>query len=112
MTMEKSIDKIHDAAVSQPTGAVRPRLRNDFSFMTAVEMRRLIRNKQASPVEIVESTLRHVEALQPSLNAFVTITPDLAIDAARKAEKAVLSDEKSGLLTGLPLSIKDLTAVK
>lgn len=110
--MEKSIDKRHDATVQQPAGVVRPRLKNDFSFMTATEMRRLIQNKQASPIEIVESTLQQVEAAQPSLNAFVTITPELAIDAARKAEKAIMSDEEAGLLTGLPLSIKDLTAVK
>ena len=42
----------------------------------------------------------------------MTITPELALDAARKAEKAVMSGEDRGLLTGIPLSIKDLTAVK
>jgi aspartyl-tRNA(Asn)/glutamyl-tRNA(Gln) amidotransferase subunit A len=85
---------------------------HDFDFMTAMEMRRLIKAKQASPVEIAESTLRRVEATQDSLNAFVTITPDLAIDLARKAETATMSGEDHGLLTGIPLSIKDLTAVK
>jgi aspartyl-tRNA(Asn)/glutamyl-tRNA(Gln) amidotransferase subunit A len=83
-----------------------------LDFMTAMEMRRLIRAKQVSPVEIAESTLRRAEATQDSLNAFVTITPDLALDAARKAEATVMSGEDAGLLTGLPLSIKDLTAVK
>ena len=38
---------------------------DDFAYMTALELRRLIRTKQASPVEIVESTLRHIETLQP-----------------------------------------------
>jgi aspartyl-tRNA(Asn)/glutamyl-tRNA(Gln) amidotransferase subunit A len=85
---------------------------HDFNFMTAMEMRRLIKAKQASPVEIAESTLRRVEATQDSLNAFVTITHDLALDAARRAESAVMSGEDGGLLTGIPLSIKDLTAVK
>ena len=112
MTMEQSIGKRGEVVVSRPEGVVDPRVNNDFTFMTAMEMRRLIRRKQASPVEIVESTLRNVEASQPSLNAFVTITRELAIEAARKAENAVMSGEKAGLLTGLPLSIKDLTAVK
>ncbi|MEX2126871.1 MAG: amidase family protein [Xanthobacteraceae bacterium] len=85
---------------------------DDFDFMTAMEMRRLIEARQVSPVEIVESTLRRVEASQASLNAFVTITPELAMEAARRAETAVMSGEDTGLLTGLPLSIKDLTAVK
>jgi aspartyl-tRNA(Asn)/glutamyl-tRNA(Gln) amidotransferase subunit A len=87
-------------------------MRNDFGFMTALDMRQAIRTKKASPVEIVESTLRDIESTQPTLNAFVTVTPDLAMAAARVAEKAVLAGEDTGLLTGLPLSIKDLTAVK
>ncbi len=85
---------------------------DDFSFMTALDMRRLIRTKQVSPVALMESTLRRIEASQPVLNAFVTVTPELAMDAARKAEKAVMAGEDDGLLTGLPLSIKDLIAVK
>ena len=87
-------------------------MRNDFAFMTALDMRQAIRTKKASPVEIVESTLRDIESTQPTLNAFVTVTPDLAMAAARAAEKAVLAGEDTSLLTGLPLSIKDLTAVK
>jgi aspartyl-tRNA(Asn)/glutamyl-tRNA(Gln) amidotransferase subunit A len=96
----------------QPQKPSDQRMPEDFAYMTAVEMRRLIREKKASPVEIVESTLRQIDASQPVLNAFVTITPELAIVAARKAEKAVMSGGDTGLLTGLPLSIKDLTAVK
>jgi Asp-tRNA(Asn)/Glu-tRNA(Gln) amidotransferase A subunit family amidase len=96
----------------QATEAAGQQMPDDFTYMTAIELRRLIRTKQASPVEIVESTLRRIEASQSTLNAFVTITPDLALDAARNAEKAVMAGRDEGLLTGLPLSIKDLTAVK
>ena len=75
-------------------------------------MRNLIQTKQVSPVEIAQSALRRIEESQPVLNAFVTLTPDLALEAARKAEKAVMSGDDRGLLTGIPVSIKDLTAVK
>ena len=85
---------------------------NDFSFMTALDTLHLMRTKQVSPIEIVDSALRRAEASQSTLNAFVTVTSDLAMEAARKAEKAILAGEDHGLLTGLPLSIKDLTAVK
>lgn len=96
-----------------PSGAVSAHWMDDeFAFMPALEMRRLIQTKQVSPVEIAERTLRRIEASQPIINAFVTITPELALDAARKAEKAIMSGEVRGLLTGIPLSIKDLTAVK
>ena len=85
---------------------------DDFAFMSALELRGLIRTKRASPVEIVASALRRVEALQPVLNPFVTVTAELALDAARKAEHKVMSGDDDALLTGLPVSIKDLTAVK
>jgi Asp-tRNA(Asn)/Glu-tRNA(Gln) amidotransferase A subunit family amidase len=54
---------------------------NDFSFMTAIETLDLMRTKQVSPVEIVESALRRAEASQSTLNAFVTLTSDLAMEA-------------------------------
>jgi Asp-tRNA(Asn)/Glu-tRNA(Gln) amidotransferase A subunit family amidase len=85
---------------------------DDFAYMSALDLRRLVRSRQVSPVEIVAATLRRIDALQPVLNSFVTITPDLAMDAARRAEQTVMAGEDGGLLTGLPLSIKDLTAVK
>jgi aspartyl-tRNA(Asn)/glutamyl-tRNA(Gln) amidotransferase subunit A len=84
----------------------------DFAFMPALELRTLIRDKSVSPVEVVKSTLAHIEAVQPTLNPFVTITADLALDAARKVETAIMSNVEVGPLAGLPVSIKDLTAVK
>ena len=112
MVMGSSACEWRDAKRVLPRGILGQQMKDDFTYMTALEMRRLIRTKQASPVEIIESTLRRVEASQRTLNAFVTITPELATEAAREAEKAVMSGEDAGLLTGLPLSIKDLTAVK
>ena len=85
---------------------------DEFAFMPALEMRRLLQTKQVSPVEIAEHTLRRIEASHPVINSFVTMTPELALDAARKAEKTIMSGEDRALLTGIPLSIKDLTAVK
>ena len=49
---------------------------------------------------------------QPKLNSFVTLTPELALDAAKKAETAIMRGENIGLLQGLPISIKDLIPVK
>jgi Asp-tRNA(Asn)/Glu-tRNA(Gln) amidotransferase A subunit family amidase len=85
---------------------------DDLAYMTALDLLRLIRTKQVSPVAVVEGALQRVAASQSVLNPFVTVTADLAMEAARKAEKAVMAGDATGLLTGLPLSIKDLTAVK
>ncbi len=84
----------------------------EFAFMSALELLQLIRDKQVSPVALVESALRHAEAMQPVLNPFVTITADLAIEAAHQAERAIMAGDSGGLLCGLPVSIKDLTALK
>ena len=73
---------------------------DDFAFMTALELRRLIRSKQISPVAVVESALRHIERLQPVLNPYVTVTADLALEAARKVEAAVMRGEDGGILCG------------
>jgi len=78
----------------------------EFSHMSAVDLLRLMRTKQVSPVAVVESALRHAEAVQPTLNTFVTITPDLALKAARRAEQAIMAGKDGGILCGLPVSIK------
>jgi aspartyl-tRNA(Asn)/glutamyl-tRNA(Gln) amidotransferase subunit A len=83
-----------------------------FAFMSALELRELVRKKSVSPVEIIQDTLARIEALQPVLNPFVTVTPELALDAALKVEAAIMSGGEIGPLAGLPLSIKDLTAVE
>jgi Asp-tRNA(Asn)/Glu-tRNA(Gln) amidotransferase A subunit family amidase len=111
MTTSRSASR-QTRAETAPARGLRQGTADDFSFMTAMEMRRLIATKQVSPVEITESTLRRIDASHATLNAFVTVTPELAMDAAHKAEAAVMAGKTQGLLTGIPLSIKDLTAVK
>ncbi len=97
---------------SEVAGRPAAAAKNPFAFMGALEMRRLICSGEVSPVEVIENVLEMAHASQPVLNAFVTMTPELAREAARKAEQTIAAGEDCGLLTGLPLSIKDLTAVK
>ena len=83
----------------------------DFAYMTAIELKDRIARKEVSPVDVVEASLRRMEALEPTLNCFVEPTPDMALDAARAAEQAVTAGQPLGLLHGLPISIKDLITV-
>ena len=74
----------------------------------AVALAALVRRKEASPVEIVQAALARIEARR-ELNAFITVTADQALGAARRAEAAVMAGEPLGPLHGIPYSVKDLT---
>ena len=78
----------------------------------AFGLARMIRAKQVSPVEVVEAALARLARLEPSLNAFVTVTPELALASARRAEATLMAGDDLPALAGLPVSVKDLIAVK
>jgi len=67
----------------------------------------MIRERQISPVELVEAHLRHIAAVNPRINAFVVVLEEQARAAAREAESAVMRGAPLGLLHGIPLTIKD-----
>lgn len=79
-----------------------------LTFLPATELAQAIRNKQLSPVEVVEAVFAQIHALNPRLNAFCTLTEDQARAEARAAEAAVMRGEALGPLHGVPISIKDL----
>jgi len=81
----------------------------DIADMSAVDMAAAIRNKAVSPVEVVRAALDRVEAGR-SLNAFITVTADSAMQAAHAAEAAVLRGDQLPPLHGVPYSVKDLIA--
>jgi amidase len=76
---------------------------------SARELARLIRNRAVSPVEVLDAHLAVIEALNPKLNAIVTLAAEQARDGARLAEIAVGKGGPLGPLHGLPVAIKDIT---
>ena len=82
----------------------------DLAFTPAHELSEMVTRKAVSPIELTELYLRRIEELDPKLNAFLTITGDEAMDAARSAEEAAAGDGKRGPLHGIPISVKDLEA--
>ncbi|MQY72297.1 MAG: amidase, partial [Dehalococcoidia bacterium] len=71
-----------------------------------------IRNKQLSPVELMEATLKRIGEINPKLNAYLIVTEEEAMRAAREAEKGLHTGAKPGPLHGIPVSIKDLVLTK
>ena len=62
----------------------------ELAFTPAYKLRELIAQKELSPVELTEISLRRIDDMNPKLNAFLTVTADQAMEAARQAEKAVM----------------------
>jgi Asp-tRNA(Asn)/Glu-tRNA(Gln) amidotransferase A subunit family amidase len=83
-----------------------------FQFSSALELRDAITNKRISPVEVIKQTLERIDTLEPQLNCFVTLTPDIAMESARRAEQAVMRGDTLGPLHGLPISVKDLISMR
>lgn len=84
----------------------------NLAFAPASEQRRLIADKQVSPVELTALYLERIERLDPQLNAYLTVARDEAIAAAQASEDAVMSGEADGALHGVPISVKDLEMTK
>ena len=80
----------------------------DLCFTPAIELVTMIRAKQLSPVELTRAVLERIERVNPTLNAFCTLTADTALARARDAEAAVMGGGPLGPLHGIPYSIKDL----
>ena len=80
--------------------------------LSATEARKLIGNKQLSPLELTKSCIEQVERYNPSINAVVAINNEDVLKEAKKAEDEVMAGKELGLLHGLPVGIKDLNPVK
>ena len=85
---------------------------SDFDTMTATALAGLVATRQVSPVDLVRRALDKAQATQASLNAFAFLRPEAALAEARSAEAAVMRRDSLGPLHGLPISVKDLIALK
>ena len=66
-----------------------------------------LKSKAFSSLELTESFLKRIDRLDPSINAFITVTPERALAAAKAADVA-LSEGTAGPLTGIPIAQKDI----
>ena len=79
---------------------------NDLTAQSIQTMARLIREREVSPVEVAQAHLERIAALNPALNAIVTLAPDV-LERAREAEAAIMRGDQVGSLHGVPFTVKD-----
>lgn len=79
--------------------------------LSATEMAAHVRQKKISPVELVRVHLDRISALNPRLNAYVSLRAEEAMQDARQVEEAVMRGDALGPLHGVPISIKSSVSV-
>ncbi len=84
----------------------------DLCLTPATELQRLYRARKTSPLEVMQAVLARVDAVNPRLNAIVTLARESALKEAKAATAALKKGRKLGALHGVPVTIKDLTQTK
>ena len=81
--------------------------RNELPFFSALELSDLFRSGQVSPVEATQAYLARIEQVDSSLNSYITVTADRALEEARRAEAEMSAGNHRGPLHGVPVAVKD-----
>src|SRR5437867_4775860 len=84
---------------------------SDLLALSATDLIRLYQTRELSPVEVARAVLTGIDALNPVLNAFSFVAPDI-LAMARESEARWLQNQPKGMLDGVPVSIKDLLLTK
>ncbi len=79
--------------------------------LTAHEAHEGLRRREFTSVELTESVLERVARVEPTINAYITLTAELALEQAREAD-AKLAAGTATPLTGIPVGVKDLIVTK
>lgn len=77
-------------------------------FLTLSELAERIRTQQVSPIDVVQAHLERCARLNPTLHAFITLVPELALEAAQQATEEIAAGHYRGALHGVPIGVKDM----
>ena len=83
----------------------------DLRSASAAELGRWVRDGTVSPTDVLEAHLDRIDAMDDEVNAFVTVTAEMAREEAAAVERAVERGEDPGPLAGVPVAVKDLENV-
>lgn len=81
---------------------------SELHYLEIYELSLLIRSAKVSPVEVTEAQLARIEKLDGELHSYALVTPERALEQARKAERELMRGECRSPLHGIPIAVKDL----
>lgn len=84
---------------------------NSWAFKSALEQARAVATRQVKPSELLALHYERIARIDPELNSYVLLTRELAENQALAAEKRIARGERLGLLDGVPISIKETSAL-
>ena len=80
----------------------------DFRDTTVEALAGLVRAREVSARELTQAALDRIDAVNPTINAFVAVDPDLALADAARVDEEVAAGRDPGPLAGIPIGVKDL----
>ena len=80
---------------------------DDLTRLSLAEAAAMVRDHRVSPVELTEAAIAQAQRLQPSINSWITLMADQALAQARQQETAIARGDSPGILSGIPVGIKD-----
>src|ERR1700752_2052195 len=81
-------------------------------YLSVSELAKRIESKKLSPVDLTQAYIDRSQKFGPRFNAYARLTPEIALDQAKAAEKEIHRGHYRGPLHGIPYAAKDLLAVK
>lgn len=88
-----------------------PKDRNEIAFLSIWDLAGLIKSRQISSIELTRIYLERIKKYDSKLQSFITVTEELALSQAAKADQEIAAGKYRGPLHGIPYGIKDLAAV-
>ena len=84
----------------------------DWFDLTALELGAKIQAGEVSAVDAARACLARIEEKEPTVHAFVTVTPEAVLARAETVQKRIDSGELTHPLAGVPMAVKDLISTK
>jgi len=108
----EEIEPERNPTITSSVSVTMPNAEEELAFLPVTHLSALIKTRQVTSSELTKIYLSRLKQYDPKLKCVVTLTEDLALQQARKADEEIAAGNYKGPLHGIPWGVKDLVAVK